>query len=192
MGERSRLSRSCRWLCAHLACGAALAAFPAIPRAQTLPPAIRACAAESDAHRRHACYDREVARSLESERRTSSRREPASASSQASGASSSSSRASPAPEPSTARSSPRQERSAGESRDMGHQHGRLSARVLSIDSFPGELVLHLDNGEVWEQLERTSGDLSLRAGDTVTIERHLGSYWLSARHISAMRVRRRS
>jgi len=63
---------------------------------------------------------------------------------------------------------------------------------VSIDSAPDEFVLHLDNGETWEQTDRTSGGLGLRVGDPVKIERHLGSYWLSARHVSGMRVRRKS
>lgn len=51
------------------------------------------------------------------------------------------------------------------------------------------MVLHLDNGQVWQQIGRASGDLTLRVGDSVTIERHLGSYWLSARYVSDMKVR---
>jgi hypothetical protein len=34
-----------------------------------------------------------------------------------------------------------------------------------------------------------SGDLSLREGDTVKIEKHFGSYWLTGPHVSSMRVR---
>lgn len=51
------------------------------------------------------------------------------------------------------------------------------------------MVLHLDNGQVWQQIGRASGDLSLRVGDSVTIEKHLGSYWLSSRYVSNMQVR---
>lgn len=51
------------------------------------------------------------------------------------------------------------------------------------------MVLHLDNGQVWQQTERASGDLTLRVGDSVTIERHLGSYYLSSRYVSDMKVR---
>lgn len=51
------------------------------------------------------------------------------------------------------------------------------------------MVLHLDNGQVWRQIGRASGDLSLHVGDTVTIEKHLGSYWLSSRYVSEMQVR---
>jgi hypothetical protein len=51
------------------------------------------------------------------------------------------------------------------------------------------MVFHLDNGQVWQQLEGASGELSLRSGDAVTIKKNLGSYWLSGPHVSGMRVR---
>lgn len=66
---------------------------------------------------------------------------------------------------------------------------RLTAHVATLDRSPDSLVLHLDNGQAWRQIARTSGDLSLRAGDSVTIEKHLGSYWLSSRYVSNMQVR---
>jgi len=50
------------------------------------------------------------------------------------------------------------------------------------------VVLHLDNGQVWEQVQIVSGDLSLQVGDTVKIDRQLGSYWLSGPHLSGMKV----
>ena len=55
---------------------------------------------------------------------------------------------------------------------------RVTAHVASLDRSPNSMVLHLDNGQVWQQIGRASGDLTLRVGDSVTIERHLGSYWL--------------
>jgi hypothetical protein len=51
------------------------------------------------------------------------------------------------------------------------------------------MVLHLDNGQVWQQIGPASGDLTLHVGDSVTIERNLGSYWLSSRYVSDMKVR---
>jgi hypothetical protein len=51
------------------------------------------------------------------------------------------------------------------------------------------MVLHLDNGQVWQEVQGVSGDLSLREGDTVKIEKHLGAYWLSGPHVSSMKVR---
>jgi hypothetical protein len=61
--------------------------------------------------------------------------------------------------------------------------------VLTIDSSPNEMVLHLDNGQVWQQMQAISGDLSLRPGDTIQIDKHLGSYYLNGPHVSGMKVR---
>ena len=61
--------------------------------------------------------------------------------------------------------------------------------MAGLDRWPDAMVLHLDNGQVWQQIGRASGDLSLQVGDSVTIEEHMGSYWLSARHVSNMQVR---
>lgn len=191
MGNRSRSSQSVLFLCAHLAWGVPLVALCGPVLAQALPPAIRACAAVSDADRRHACYDREVARSLEAERQSSSGTGAPRSSGETHVSSRSSSEA-PAAVPTTDHPRPDEKHETGSSHSGDQTHGRLTAHLLSVDSSPGELVLRLDNGEVWQEIERTAGDLSLRAGDTVTIERHLGSYWLSARHITGMRVRKRS
>jgi hypothetical protein len=70
--------------------------------------------------------------------------------------------------------------------------GRIAARLVSIDRAPNEMVLHLDNGQVWEELQSVAGDLSLKVGDPVTIDKRLGSYWLSGPHVSGMKVRQRS
>ena len=65
----------------------------------------------------------------------------------------------------------------------------LTAHVSSLERWPDAMVLHLDNGQVWQQTGRASGDLSLQEGDSVRIEKHLGSYWLSSSHVSNMKVR---
>jgi hypothetical protein len=61
--------------------------------------------------------------------------------------------------------------------------------VVSIDRSPNEMVLHLDNGQVWQQTQAVSGDLSLQPGDAVKIDKQLGSYWLSGPHVRSMKVR---
>ncbi len=68
----------------------------------------------------------------------------------------------------------------------------MTARVAGLDRSPDSMVLHLDNGQIWQQIEPTSGSLTLRVGDSVTIEKHLGSYWLSSRYVSDMKVRLQS
>jgi hypothetical protein len=54
------------------------------------------------------------------------------------------------------------------------------------------MVLHLDNGQVWQEIQSTTGDLSLQVGDTVKIDKHLGSYWLTGPHVSGMKVRQKT
>jgi hypothetical protein len=66
---------------------------------------------------------------------------------------------------------------------------QVTAHVTQLKRWPDAMVLRLDNGQVWRQIGRASGDLSLREGDSVTIEKHLGSYWLSSRYVSNMQVR---
>ncbi|MDB6087446.1 MAG: hypothetical protein JWN85_230 [Gammaproteobacteria bacterium] len=70
--------------------------------------------------------------------------------------------------------------------------GHLLARVVSIEHSPNEMVLHLDNGQVWQQMQGVSGDMGLRAGDAVKINKQLGSYWLSGPHGLTMKVRQKA
>ena len=72
---------------------------------------------------------------------------------------------------------------------LGGSSSRVTAQIAGLDRSPNAMVLRLDNGQVWQQIGRASGDLTLNVGDSVTIEEHLGSYWLSASHVSNMQVR---
>jgi hypothetical protein len=72
---------------------------------------------------------------------------------------------------------------------VGGSASRVTAQIASLDRSPNSMVLHLDNGQVWQQIGPASGDLTLHVGDSVTIERNLGSYWLSSRYVSDMKVR---
>ena len=67
----------------------------------------------------------------------------------------------------------------------------ISAHIASIEHHPNQLVLHLDNGQVWEEVQSVWGDLSLHVGDVVKIDRHFGSYWLNGPHVSSMKVQRK-
>jgi hypothetical protein len=69
---------------------------------------------------------------------------------------------------------------------------QVIAHVVSIERVPNEMILHLDNGQVWQEVQSVPGDLSLREGDAVKIDRHFGSYWLSGPHVSSMKVRQKS
>jgi hypothetical protein len=169
--------------------------------AETLPASVRACAALTDSLQRLVCYDREVARFPEPAATTATKPTAAPAvtaakgalatpsTSAPSGGSSSSAGSTPAATNNAAAAGNDKPAAAASSASPAKDSGRISARVVTIDHQPSEMVLHLDNGQVWQQLQSVSGDLSLREGDTVKIEKHFGSYWLTGPHVSSMRVR---
>lgn len=68
---------------------------------------------------------------------------------------------------------------------------KIQARVTSVSERPrGELLLKLDNGQIWTQTERRFGTV-IREGDTVTIARGvLGSFMLTSQAGVSTRVRR--
>lgn len=184
-----------------------LAALPVLAGTESLPPSIRACADETDSLRRLVCYDREVARfpdTKPTDNKPTTRHEPAPAAPTGSAAAASTAppsaanTAPPSPAPSAPAPTtqplpapaPPPARAAQESskKDAGH----FSAQVVSIDRAPNEMVFHLDNGQVWQQLQQVPGDLTLQVGDTVKIDKRLGSYWLTGPHVSGMKVRQRS
>jgi hypothetical protein len=184
-----------------------LHAFPACALAQTVPDSLRACTAESDSGRRLACYDRAMARLSPSSAARTSRRTPtepehwptavppepghssAAAPKQASPGHEPPSPNSALPRTSASRETAAPQRASSWKIFGGGAPERVTARVARLDRWPDAMVLHLDNGQVWQQVGRASGDLSLRVGNSVTIEKHLGSYWLSSRYVSNMQVR---
>lgn len=198
------LSRQLRLL-AMLSAGAlSLYALPvpSLAQAQSIPANLRACTAQSNPTRRLACYDREMARLTPSPARRAVEPAPAPPAPPAPAYT-----AGPVPAPAPATSttpaapSPPSAPPAVAEAPAPTTASRLkrifassgswheTARVASLDRSPDAMVVHLDNGQVWQQVGRASGDLSLQAGDSVTIEKHLGSYWLSSRYISNMKVR---
>ena len=68
---------------------------------------------------------------------------------------------------------------------------QISAKVTKVGNRPtGELVVTLESGQVWVQIETVSKAM-VKAGDTVTIKKAaLGSYMLVAPNRVATRVRR--
>lgn len=188
-----------------------LHAFPARAWAQTVPESLRACTAVSDPGRRLACYDKEMARLSPSSAPRAAVPAPAqdhsptpvaaepgrslAAASTAPHKQESSGQARPSPTPNPGASNTSSPEAAAAHRAPSWKifgsaaQSSFTARVASLDRWPDAMVLHLDNGQVWQQLGRASGDLSLRVGDRVTIEKHLGSYWLSSRYVSNMQVR---
>lgn len=176
-------------------CALPLGGFGGVALAQNVPAGLRACAAESDPGQRLDCYDREMRRLSATPvraRRPASAPVPAVPSRPAKSATEAP-RAAPAGSgttPQVASRAPAVHRHMARWRFLtGGASSQQTARITRLDRWPDAMVLHLDNGQVWRQIGRASGDLSLQVGDTVTIERHLGSYWLSSRYVSDMQVR---
>jgi len=201
------------WL---LGCALSVASVSVLA-ADALPASVRACSALTDSLQRLVCYDREVAKfpapaakaagksapmeQQEADGQAAGLGGPAAASAgTASGGGgagggargaaatrSASSGSSAAAAPSAA---PKSNSTVGS--DSSGDAAHIAAHIVSIDHQPNAMILHLDNGQVWQEVQSVSGDLSLREGDAVKIDRHLGSYWLSGPHVSSMKVQRKT
>jgi hypothetical protein len=163
--------------------GWAMAGVPVLA-AESLPASVRACSAITDSLQRLVCYDKEVARFPEPAAKTAPKptTPPAAAVSTAPTAPAAST-------PPPAATAPAAAGTNTAASGTAKSTGDISARIVTIDHQPNEMVLHLDNGQVWQQVQSVSGDLSLREGDTVKIGKHLGSWLLSGPHVSSMKVR---
>jgi hypothetical protein len=140
------------------------------------------CAGETDSARRLQCYDREVARDTQAST-------PGGAPPPSNTPSPNSTPTPPvtlAPTVTTPPAALTQSKTGNSAADAATQH--ISARIVRVEYAPDDLVVHLDNGQVWEQTEPATSELGLRTGDTVTIDRQLGAYWLSKRNGGSIRV----
>jgi hypothetical protein len=168
-----------------------LATFPTPGWAgETLPPSVRACSTLTDRDTRLACFDREVASFPDDSKATSQ-----TAKTQSYGA---------APTPPAQHAAPATAVTAAPTASApataaapatpakAAKPGPIAARVVGIDRSADTMVLHLDNGQAWEQTQAVAGDLSLKVGDSVTIDKHFGSYWLNGPHVSGMKVRQKT
>jgi hypothetical protein len=187
------------WL---LGCAVSLAGLPALAT-ESLPPSVRACSTITDSDERLACYDREVASFPAPATKAAVKVAPVAqqgAGSQGATAQGAASQAAavqaavanaqtgfPGTNSAAANIKP-DATPAVAAIDDAH----ISAHIVTIDHQPNQLVLHLDNGQVWQEVQSISGDLSLREGDGVKIDRHFGAYWLSGPHVSSMKVQRKS
>jgi len=194
--------RRMRW---SVVCVLPFCSVPGGVWAQNVPARLRACAAETDSARRLACYDREMARLSQPPVAAAS---PAAAPSPPKPDLAATAPAAPAvpagrapasnpmkPPPAAApqtAATPAPHRSWVGKILGSSSSPPVTAQIASLDRSPNAMVLHLDNGQVWQQIGRASGDLTLEVGDSVTIAKHLGSYWLSASHVSDMQVRLKS
>jgi hypothetical protein len=166
---------------------AAVALLPAQLLAQSgpLPDSVRACAGETDPARRLSCYDKEVARDVQAPSPAPEQQPTGDGGKSISGAQPPDV---PAPQGAPQPQDPRKKRvSFPLGLDSGQ--GTVVAQLLSIEHPASGRLLRLDNGQVWQQVLPVAGDLSLRVGDTVKIEKRLGSFWLSGPHVRGMSVR---
>jgi hypothetical protein len=152
-------------------------------QAQTLPASVRACAAVRDSLARLVCYDREVGRLTGGV----SDAEAAAPAAKSVGEAAQAGPVPPAAMPGASAAAASRHATASAPAKSGLTHAHLTG----IQHAAGGLVLQLDNGEQWQEVQQVAGDLSLRVGDAVQIERHLGSWWLSGPHVFGMSVRRR-
>jgi hypothetical protein len=137
-------------------------------RADTLPASVRACIGEADPGRRLTCYDREIARVIA----------PPDTFAPVATAPTG---AAPAVANSSLRDAPPPAAPAR------HLVGKVSAVRQSGDN----LIVTLDNGDVWEQSAPATSQLNLRPGDTVKLDREMASWFLSNRYGDNIQVRLR-
>ena len=188
------------WL---LGCVASFAALPVVG-AESLPASVRACSAITDSLQRLVCYDREVAKfpapAAKAEKLAPAGQQAAGGQSaapagtnggaQAAGTAAGNGTVSASSAPGATSASTAKSNSTSVAMASGDDH--VTAHIVSIDHQSNEMILHLDNGQVWQEVQSVSGDLSLREGDAVKIDRHFGSFWLSGPHVSSMKVQRKT
>lgn len=174
------------------ACGCAVGA-------EALPASLRACMSESEASQRLACFDRESARLVRESAPTARKADPPSPMP----ATASAPVAAPAVATASAPVQSAQDKFgyrgniaradiAKEEAQERTEAGQLTATVTEVTTMAlGELVLTLDNGQVWQQ-KRGDRGMRIKVGDEITIRRAtLGSFLLTAQAAKgSMRVSR--
>jgi hypothetical protein len=154
-------------LCASIAL---LTVLPAA--ADTLPATVRACIGEADAGRRLACYDREVARLIAPPDTFM----PAAAAQPPLTPATSAELAAAPPPSALPPSAPSR---------------HLIAKVSAVHQAGDDLIVTLDNGDVWEQSAPATSQVNLRPGDVVHVDREVGSWFLSNRYGDSIQVKLR-
>jgi hypothetical protein len=160
--------------------------------AQSLPPSVAACTSEKDSLARLVCFDREVAKYTQSSARVAPTQvAPAAVSPPAATVAAT-------PPPATTPNNDEfgvngklaKQRAAAKG-ETPEEQKELRAAVTKITSRPfGELVLELDNGQVWEQPEK-KGSFIIKVGDGVVIRQaRFGSYMLTVDTGATTRIRR--
>jgi hypothetical protein len=157
-----------RLQCFYVLGAVVLATASQAPAADPFTAGVLSCAAESDRERRLDCYDRAVASYTAASR-------PSAAGP-----------GTPAPS-GAAPEAPALSTPAPASTPAVPKH--FAAHIVSIDHFPDYVIVHLDNQQTWKQVSEASGALMLRNGDAVTIDKQMGSYWLSGPKGEAVQVK---
>jgi hypothetical protein len=160
--------------------------------AESLPPSVAACASEKDSLARLVCFDREVAKYTQAAARVA----PTPATPVAP----------PPPAPGVAATQPpaaspdhddfgvnatiiRQRNEAKPPEQQAPKQMRAAITKIATKPF-GELILTLDNGQVWEQPEHIETFI-IKVGDGVVIKQgKLGSFLLTADSGATTRIRR--
>ena len=154
--------------------------------ADRLPPALLACADEVDVMRRLSCYDREMTTLQAAPIPDTPAAPEASAATEAIAANEA-----PAAVPEAA-ADPQPATAAKDDFGIDREPREITAQVVDIRRRPyGELVILLDNQQIWEQ-KHVDRRFKLEIGDKVTVKKGaVGGYWLSGRTNNAIQVQRR-
>ena len=154
--------------------------------ADTLPASVRACIGEADAARRLSCYDREVARAIAP---------PDTFASVAPAAAPPPVPVAPSPrlpaDPPRAAVAPVTTAPLPAAAAPAATPRHLTAKVSAVRQSGDELIVTLDNGNVWEQSVPGASGLNLRPGDAVKVDRTMGSWFLSNQYGDSVQVRLR-
>ena len=177
-----------------------LCAWGSAIAAEALPPTLRACMSESDAARRLACFDRESARLVKDSAPTARKSDSLAAAPAAAAAAPAAATPAPAanaPAPSAQdkfgyRGNIARAEIDKQSEEARTQAEVLTAKVTELSSLAhGEMLLTLDNGQVWQQ-KRGDRGVRIKVGDEIMIRRAaLGSFLLTTQAAKgSMRVSR--
>jgi hypothetical protein len=181
MTARNRTGRSEGAMRAGVAAAWLALAAPALGAAQIETDALRACAAERDDARRLACYDQAMGVSKGS---------TTAAPSATAAAAPTAPVATPEPEAKFGYRGPIARKELDEKARREGGFDKLDAAVVEVARRPrGELVVTLDNGQVWSQ--KTLESARVKAGDRVTIRKaSFGSFLMVLPNNDTIRVAR--
>jgi len=193
MGQLIAREKSVRHTISALACVLAANVLPATQAAaETLPGSIRACAAVADPTDRLACFDRAVA-AAGAPTAAVPAAAPATHAAAATTATASTTVAAPALTPEQQfGASPELQRQKQPQTDPAKPKplDKLTAAVTAVRSLStGVMILTLDNGQVWRQVEPAV--MQVKPGDPVTIKpASFGSFWMMDPSGRGCRVKR--